>query len=717
MTIWHYRVSKQHEVNQPKMSPHEMLYNIALALQREDHQFSIVHQQTGIPVSADEIHEDEDIFNYASSSTTPKGDTASTTLLIRITNNYDNAQHNVNPIDNLAITMQGKWHICLDKFCGKLSSMIGVFTDVLPHGVNWAKTAKTIEQALVDRHVRDEPLRVEVRPANFSYNNGSAGRKSTTLVAVYAPREVMAEVKGICSQLAFDSADKAGAALGLANSQWYPMKPLHSKATTRTVILEHHEKSIANFGSCTISASTYDLDEDVSTQECKELLPTSFATVTDIKTWRDLFYAIIKHEYHADINNIQAFEYQSGREGFKITAKKTKMHTVYEALFNLEDVSHHFATSRFRDTWPDELREYITKSKSASERIAIFTKDKQRDNNIRKEANRPPPTSYATAAVPQATTQPKVSQTRPKPDQNQNQNVNQIPREFETMCTSMSSLCKQTCNAIKQNQQQQPALDTILAHIEEQSQENKHFREEAKHDRAEAKHDREEAKRDREDAKQAREEAKRDREDAKQAREEAKQLRQTVQAQAKQLQAFQQQVERLISKHHESSQDEQEDESVLTADSHDDNNEWLAGNIDTGAVEESKDEDDQEETMVSSTIPGDARITTCAAASNAKYIRKTNSAASKGKTSVATSAAKVARVGKGSKAPPAATQLVTYSTSTDTKMTDHYNKRAKSQSPPTTPNNLSALVPLPKKSKSVKFKSGPAYKKAAQGRS
>ena len=456
MTIWHYRVSKQHEANQPKMSPHEMIYNIARALQRENNQFSIVHQHSRIPVSVDEVHDDEDITNFASNCYTPKGETASTTLLIRITNNHDNAQNDVNPLDNLTITMNGKWHIYLDKFCGKASGMIGVFTDVLPFGVNWAKTAATIEQALVDRNACDEPLRVEVRPAHFSYNNGSEGRKSTTLVAVYAPREVMAEVKGICSQLAFATADKAGAALGLANSQWYPMKPLHSKATTRNVILEHHEKSIANFGSCTISASTYNLDEAVSTNECKELLPTSFATVTDVKTWRDLFYAIIKHEYHADINNIQAFEYHSGREGFKITAKKTKMHTVYEALFNLEDVSHHFATSRFRDTWPDELREYITKSKSASERIAIFTKDKQRDNNIRKEANRPPPTSYATAAVPQATTQPKVSQTRPKPDQNQNQNVNQIqnqnvnqiPREFETMCTSMSSLCKQTCNAI-----------------------------------------------------------------------------------------------------------------------------------------------------------------------------------------------------------------------------------------------------------------------------
>ena len=76
----------------------------------------------------------------------------------------------------------------------------------------------------------------------------------------------------------------------------------------------------------------------------------------------------------------------------------------------------------------------------------------------------------------------------------------------------------------------------------------------------------------------------------------------------------------------------------------------------------------------------------------------------------------MARVDRGSKAPPAATQLVTHSTSKDTKMTDHFNKRAKSQSPPTTPNNVSALVPIAKKTKKLKLKSGPANNKAAQGR-
>ena len=686
MTIWHYRVAKQHERNQAQMEPQEMLYNIAIALRGEENQFSIIQQNTKTPVSADDIEQDDefDISKYASSCTTPRGDTAttvSTTLLICITNNHDNAQHNEHPIDDLAISMQGKWHICPDRFCGLRSGMIGVFTEALPDGVNWSKTARTIANKLAQRSARDKPLRVEVRPARFSYKD-STGRKTTTLVAVYAPRDATAEVKGICSQIAFDSTDKAG--LGLAHSQFHPMKSIHSRTSTRDYILERHVKRISNYSTCTISADTCDLDVHVSAQDCKEFLPSSFANVTDITTGRDLMYAILKHEYHADYNNILAFEYPSGDEGFKITATQTKMHTVYEAIIKFEEVAHHFARSSFSHTWPDELREYISMGDKASERIAIFTRDQKRDNNIRKEANRPPPTSYATAAVPQTTTQPKVNQTKPQPVKNQNDN--QTPSRFET---------------------------TILAHIEEQRQENRQYREEGKHAR--------------EEAKQAREEAKQDRAESKQDRAELKQLRQItqdqakqLQAQAKQLQAFQQQLQQLASKHHEPSQDEQDDESILTADSHDDNNEWLAGNIDTGAVEESKDEDDQEETMVSSIIVGDARIPPRAAASTAKFIREIKYVAPKSKASAATSTAKVARVDWRSKVPPPSSQRVTHSTSTDTKMTDHYNKRPKPQSPPTTPNNVSALVPVAKKNKNVKFKrvkSGPSNSKAAQGKS
>ena len=183
---------------------------------------------------------------------------------------------------------------------------------------------------------------------------------------------------------------------------------------------------------------------------------------------RDLLYAFLKHEHRAEFTNIQTFLYPRGDEGFRFTAKTTKMHTLYEAIFKLEEVSHHFASSGFRNSWPADCRMYNASSDIGAERISFFTSDQQCTTSIHKEANRPPPTSYSTAAVPQQQKQTEVSQARPKPVQNQNNN--QPCEQFANMCTNVSLLCKQTCEAI---QQQQPILAAILTQLDEQRQETK----------------------------------------------------------------------------------------------------------------------------------------------------------------------------------------------------------------------------------------------------
>ena len=255
------------------------------------------------------------------------------------------------------------------------------------------------------------------------------------------------------------------------------------------------------------------------------------------------------------------------------------MHTLYEAIFKLKEVSHIFARSGFRNSWPAECQEYYASSDIAAERIFFFTSNQKRVTSIHNEANRPPPTSYATAAVPQKQKQTKVSQARPKPVQNQNDN--QIPREqFATMCTSVSSLCKQTCDTIKQ---QQPILAAILTQLEEQRQETKLARQETK--------------------------------------------------------SLQQQMTKLSRAFYDFLPDEQDDDFVSKDDSHDDSNQWLVGNVDTGAVEESKKVDKQEElaNSVSSSLLGDTPPHT--------YIRHTNRGASNGhRASTPTSAAAVVRV-------------------------------------------------------------------------
>ena len=115
------------------------------------------------------------------------------------------------------------------------------------------------------------------------------------------------------------------------------------------------------------------------------------------------------------------------------------------------------------------------------------------------------------------------------------------------MCTSVSLLCKQTCDAIKQ----QPILAAILTQLDEHRQETKLIRQENK--------------------------------------------------------SLQQQVIKLSKAFCDFLPDEHGDDFVSKDDSHDDSDQWLAGNVNTGAVEESKEVDDQEEqsNLGSSSITGD----------------------------------------------------------------------------------------------------------------
>ena len=124
------------------------------------------------------------------------------------------------------------------------------------------------------------------------------------------------------------------------------------------------------------------------------------------------------------------------------------MHTIYDALFELEDVHHHFAYSSFSNLWPAECLTYHATAATQAERDKLFKSTQQRSNVIRKEANKPRPSAYTIAADPQQPKQPQVSQVwlvQSVPVSNHQQ----IPYEqFPKMCTSESTLCKQIFDAI-----------------------------------------------------------------------------------------------------------------------------------------------------------------------------------------------------------------------------------------------------------------------------
>ena len=119
------------------------------------------------------------------------------------------------------------------------------------------------------------------------------------------------------------------------------------------------------------------------------------------------------------------------------------------------------------------------------------------------------------------------------------------------MCTSVSTLCKQTCDAIVQ---QQPILAAINKQLLDQG---------------------------------------------KQLEEQLQQTKLIRQ----QNQSLQQQVQQLTRAFHDSLPDKNDDDFVSKDDSLDNSNQWLVRNVETGAVEESKEVDDQEEQSNSDSPP------------------------------------------------------------------------------------------------------------------
>ena len=101
--------------------------------------------------------------------------------------------------------------------------MIGIFTNALPNGVNWKKSVVMLSQEVDHQVAIRGKIQAEIRPFKFGFKDKS-GVQTITIVAVYAPVAIMAEVKGICNHLAFNKTDKEG--LGLSGSQFHTMANL-----------------------------------------------------------------------------------------------------------------------------------------------------------------------------------------------------------------------------------------------------------------------------------------------------------------------------------------------------------------------------------------------------------------------------------------------------------------------------------------------------------
>ena len=414
-----------------------------------------------------------------------------------------------------------------------------------------------------------------------------------------------------------------------------------------------------------------------------------------------------------------------------------------------------------------------------AQRMTTFTATKQQNEKIRKAATKPRPTNYVTAVKPQTQQQqqqPPPSQPKPTPVQRQQQHQSNIPSEQLTnMYTSMSAMCNETCTAIKTHTPiltaivnrltaQEQNLDQKCQQIDNQSQQldllhqhlDEHQQQTQLHRQQTALLQQQMAVREQQYAEQM---EMRERHHAEQMEKKDQQREEQFNALRQQMQEQQQknsqQMQEQQQKNSQQMQEQQQKNSQQIAQVHQQNhgliqqvanltkeinkvtqgidddidyenythdaifNAYLAEH-ENGAVEEYKEgeQPDDEFSTTSSSFPRDLTIAPCAAASNKKFIRRTEGRAAKDPgTPAATSPAIAAKVDKACKAPAATTQPTKRTTTTDNTntMMDYYTS-SQASSTATKTNDKSKLVPL-KKKKATKFKSGQAITKAAQGRS
>ena len=408
-----------------------------------------------------------------------------------------------------------------------------------------------------------------------------------------------------------------------------------------------------------------------------------------------------------------------------------------------------------------------------AQRMTTFTNTKQQNEKIRKAATKPRPTNYVTAVKPQTQQQqqqPPPSQPKPTPVQRQQQHQSNIPSEQLTnMYTSMSAMCNETCTAIKthtpiltaivnrltaqeqnldqkcqqiDNQSQQ--LDLLHQHLDEHQQQTALLQQQM--EVREQQFAQQMEMRDRHHAEQM-EKKDQQREEQfnalrqqmqEQQQKNSQQMQEQQQKNSQQMQEQQQKNSQQIAQVHQQNQGLIQQVANLTKEinkvtqglyddfdfdnlNHEEIFEAYLANPDNGAVEEYKEgeQPDDEFSTTSSSFPRDLTIAPCAAASNKKFIRRTEGRAAKDPgTPAATSPAIAAKVDKACKAPAATTQPTKRTPSKDTTMTDFFNSKRSASPPTATTNDKSALVPLKKKkSTKSKSKSGQTITKAAQGRS
>ena len=344
------------------------------------------------------------------------------------------------------------WSFHLDAFLEKRSGLIGIFNGVHLESIAWELTAKTMSEVTTTTTKSNTHIQVQMKPIRMEYQIND-NECNTTALAVYAPIEYSAEVKGACIRITHD---KTSHSLGLNGGKFHGARAISRTGTAHNVILASHDNKLSSISRIIIRVEATDWSRKVSTYECSESLPTSYNDRNHIATVFDLFQASIQKEYGATDTHISYYINQTNATIINITTPTNKQNAVFEAISSLENSRHRhtFARSSLITALPQYGQVYLYTADSK----------KERSKNLRQNSAAKPPFANRQSLKPHQTHHPQHQQHPQHQRQSENQTNNTA---LEETMTSVRKICQH----VSTNLQQQNSLIHALTKSFESQQE------------------------------------------------------------------------------------------------------------------------------------------------------------------------------------------------------------------------------------------------------
>ena len=243
-------------------------------------------------------------------------------------------------------------------------------------------------------------IQVQIKPIRMEYTTNNNIR-NTTALAVYAPIEYLAEVKGACIRITHD---KASHSLGLNRGKFHEAQAISRTRGPCDMILASHDNKISNSSMILLRVEAPEWSRQVTTGECREISATSYNDRNHITTVFDLFQASIQEKFGATDTHISYYINQTDATIINITTTTNKQSAVFEAISSLEN-SHYrrtFARSSLVTALPHHSQFYLYTADSKNERIKKIKAESSRQTSTHQQAKPQTKPNY-TAAKPTPT--------------------------------------------------------------------------------------------------------------------------------------------------------------------------------------------------------------------------------------------------------------------------------------------------------------------------